>query len=59
MNNMKSEVCLMPEQCSNCGALFDLSYDLEGVSMDRLMAVVLRAKLNGKALLCWECRNIK
>ncbi len=56
---MKSEVCLMPEQCRKCGQLFDLSYDLEGINTERIMAELLRVKLGGKMLLCWKCRNRK
>lgn len=48
----------IPAQCRKCGELFDLSYDLEGISEERLMAEVMKmARKNPKALQCWECRN--
>jgi len=49
----------MPEKCSKCGELYDLSYDLEGNSEERQFgkARVLAGKKTGKAQLCWECRG--
>jgi len=49
----------IPVQCQRCGAIFDLSYDLEGFSEEHPMAELLQLKHKKKNLLCWKCRQSK
>jgi len=49
----------IPVQCQRCGAIFDLSYDLEGFSEEHSMAELLQLKHKKKNLLCWKCRQSK
>lgn len=48
----------LPVMCRQCGALFDLSYDLGEQGMD--VASVIRAvrlwRATKKPMLCWDCR---
>ena len=53
---MNRTIGLVPAQCKKCGELFDLSYDLERVGDERMVAELMRAIQNPRVLLCWECR---
>jgi len=55
MNNMA--VSAIPAQCGMCGELFDLSYDLENISEERLIIELMRSVRNPRTALCWECRQ--
>ncbi len=57
MNNMNRTIGVIPAQCKKCGELFDLSYDLEGVSNERLVFELMRGVRNPRVLMCWECRS--
>jgi len=47
----------MPAKCARCGALFDLSYDLEGVKEGKFEGGWNVPSLSRrKGRLCWECR---
>ena len=52
---MGSQICEMPEKCSECGLLFDLSYDLEGACINEVMEVKVLSGLP----LCWHCRGVQ
>lgn len=54
---MKQMLSALPVQCKRCGEVFDLSYDLEDVSQERLLQELIRTKRNPARLLCWECRT--
>jgi hypothetical protein len=53
---MNNAISAIPAQCRKCGELFDLSYDLEEVSSDRMLLELLRAVRNPRTSLCWKCR---
>mgnify|MGYP001619145301 FL=1 len=44
----------MPAVCSQCGELFDLSYDMKK-NMEELLEKAM-SKRNKRSNLCWECR---
>lgn len=58
---MTEQMCALPVQCSRCGELFNLSYDLARDSGEIQLEEVVRAlrmrKAVRKPLLCWDCRN--
>ncbi len=61
---IKGVTCLMPEQCSKCGELFDLSYDLEREGFVNKEAIVVeivgkmaRRREERRKHLCWRCRG--
>lgn len=54
---MKQTVSAIPAQCKQCGALFDLSYDLAQISEERLVRELVRATRTPRTFLCWECRT--
>ena len=56
-NTMNRTISAIPAQCKRCGELFDLSYDLENISEERLLIELVRATKNPRSALCWECRN--
>ncbi len=54
---MSRVVSAIPAQCRKCGELFDLSYDLEGISEERLVLELTRSVHNPRLALCWDCRT--
>jgi len=55
MNN--TIVGAIPAQCRMCGELFDLRYDLENISEERLIIELMRSVRNPRTAMCWECRQ--
>lgn len=46
----------MPAVCSNCGGLFDMSYDMKK-GIEDFFEKPMSKKNMKKSKLCWECRN--
>lgn len=53
---MKQVLSALSVQCKMCEEVFDLSYDLEDVSQERLLQELIKVKRNQERLLCWDCR---
>lgn len=47
----------IPAQCRMCGELFDLSYDFENISEERLIIELMRSVRNPRTGMCWDCRQ--
>ncbi len=58
---MKAEICALPVSCSQCGTVFDLSYDVARLGKDLEVVDVIKAVRAWRAakrpLLCWDCRT--
>ncbi len=51
-------MCVLPVQCKRCGAVFDLSYDLE--ELERRGTDFPGTRVSERVLresLCWDCRK--
>ncbi|MDO8509038.1 MAG: hypothetical protein Q7S27_05125 [Nanoarchaeota archaeon] len=45
----------MPVACSQCGELFDISYDMSK-GMEDFLEKSMSKKSKKKSTLCWDCR---
>ncbi len=57
---METQTLALPVQCSKCGNVFDLGYDIAQAENMEKMEEVLKAIRAGYIqipLLCWDCRN--
>lgn len=56
---MKTEQCVLPVKCAECGVTFDLWYDLLAREGEVFDSGSLREKYGDEQHLCWECRKAK
>tara|TARA_Y100000310_G_scaffold345322_1_gene463767 strand:+ start:1057 stop:1293 length:237 start_codon:yes stop_codon:yes gene_type:complete len=50
--------CVLPVQCTQCGALFDLWYDLlEHEDKKEITREIAQERLRGEEHFCWGCRK--